>query len=697
MKSYQPKDVRVVGFFGHRGAGKTSAIEGMLFNAGVTTRLGNVDEGRLTLDADPDAAERHTTMHATAGWLDWGGVRVTVVDTPGDGNFWGTTARVIPVIDSAIVFISSTSGMEPMALRTIQELSNQRVPFAIVLSKLDKENADFAGTLAAIRGDLPHEAVPISLPIGQGGDFAGTISLLSQKAYLPAGDTTSEAPIPAELAETVKAARERMFDCVAAADDELAQRFLEAGTLTEEELIRGLQVDFLKCELIPVLAADPHRNIGMRVLLDFIAQACPSPLSRPPIKGFTSSKCDQPIERLPSVDGPLVARVFATHHDPFAGLLSYARVYSGKLVAAHDLWNSTRNAADRPSHIYIPQGDGKNGYEIKEARPGDIVALTKLKLTHTGDSLSSKDAPFCFVKPSEPDALLQYGISAGDQKSEERMAQLIQAMIEEDPSLTFRRDGESKESILGGLGQAHIEHVVDRLKRVGITVTLREPKIPYRETFRSPIRDVEGKHKKQTGGSGQFGVCNLHVEPLPRGSGIEFVDAVVGGAIPRNYIQSVEKGVREALKHGPISGCEVVDVRVTLYDGKYHRVDSSDIAFQLAAQKAIKAAYASRAARPLLLEPYVRVEISCPAGSVGDLMGDLNARRARVSDMTTEGKNGRVEALVPYSEMLKYANVLKSITSGRGSFSMRLDHYEEAPPDVQQKIASSYTAPVEKD
>jgi elongation factor G len=579
----------------------------------------------------------------------------------------------------------------------MQELSERGVPYCAFVTKLDKEGGEFSASVAEVKTESGRDAVALSIPIGAGADFKGVVSLISQKAYVPDGDKTKEVPVPADLEADVSAAREQLFDAVAAADDDLAEKYLEAGTLSEEELARGLKAAFVKGQLVPVLAGNPLANVGSRVLLDVMRAIFPSPLDRPVIKGHRDSTKAQPVERPPDPNAPLVARVFRTFYDPFAGMLTYVRIFSGKITPGADLYNSTESTADRPSHMYLPLGGVKGGVEIKEATVGDVVILTKLKSTGTGDTLTVKDDPTYLEPFDEPEALLNFGVSAADKKVEEKMAQFIGKLVEEDPSLRFARDAESKETLLGGLGQAHVDYVVERLKRQGIEIELREPKVPFRETLRTAVREIEGKQKKQTGGSGQYGVCYLNVEPLPRGSGVEFSDEIVGGAIPKNYIPSVEKGVRDALRRGPLSGNEVVDLKVSLYDGKYHRVDSSDMAFQIAGRKAIRAAFAHKNAKPVLLEPYMELEITCPAENVGDVMGDLNSRRARVSNMTTEGRRGRITATVPMMEILRYTNVLKSITSGRGSFTMRFSSYEEAPPDVQQSVTAAYTGGKEED
>lgn len=692
MKSYSPKDVRVVGFFGHRGTGKTSLVEGALYTAGVTTRIGSVEQKTLTLETDPDALERQMTMHANVGFCEWSGCRIGIIDTPGDGNFWGPTNRALQVVDAGVVAVSAADGLEPIGLRAIQSLSERNAPFSVFVTKLDKENTDFSSTVEELKGDLEQDAVALSLPIGKAADFKGVVSLVSQKAYLTEGGKTREADVPDDMKDEVDKAREMLFDGVAAADDELAEKYLEEGTLTEDELARGLRAAFVKGDLVPILAGNPNEALGVQVLLDLVKAIYPAPTDRPATKGYKTNKLEEPVERTPDPDGALAGQVFRTHYDPFAGMLSYVRVWSGKLAAGADVLNSTKGEPDRPSHMYLPQGGTKNGVEVKEATVGDLVAITKLKHTGTGDTLTTKDDPTCLPPFDEPEALLNYGISAGDQKAEEKMASAIQRIVDEDPALRFERDPESKETLLGGLGQAHIDYVVDKLKRAGIDIELREPKIPYRETFRAPIQNIEGKHKKQTGGAGQFGVCYVHFEPQPRGTGIEFEDQIVGGAIPRQYIPSVEKGVREGLSKGPISGNQMVDVKVVLYDGKYHPVDSKDVAFQAAGRKAVKAAYAHKNAKPVLLEPYMEVDILCPAEVVGDVMGDLNSRRARVNNMTTEGSRGYINALVPMAEMTKYTNVLKSITSGRGSFTMKFGRYQEAPAEIQQQVASSYQA-----
>jgi len=696
MKSYKPTDVRVVGLFGHRGSGKTSLVEAFLFNAGATPRMGSVDGHSQTLELDESAIERQVTMAANVGYAEWDGVRIGLVDSPGDGNFWGATNRALKIVDAGLVTVSATEGIEPVTSRVIADLGRRRVPFAVMLTKLDKDGVSFDAAVAELKGDFKKDLAVLAMPIGEGDAMRGVVSLLTRKAYFD-DPSAAGAEVPAEMAAAVDSAYEALLDAVAAADDELAERYLEEGTLSEDELSRGLKSAFLKGDLVPVLVAAPPKNLGARVALDVIKALFPAPTERPAFKGYTSADATETVERIPSADGPLVAQVFRTFYDPFAGMLTYARVWSGKLVAGHDVFNSTRREGDRPSHCYLPQGGTKNGVEVKEVQAGDLVVLTKLKSTHTGDTLSSKDEPTFFPSFDEPEALLHFGLSAKVQKEEDKLGSLVHKFLEEDPSLRFERDPSSGETLLGGLGQAHIDHVVDRLKRAGIEVELHEPKVPYKESLRGVIRNVEGKHKKQTGGSGQYAVCFIHVEPQPRGAGFSFVDEVVGGAIPRQYIASVEKGARDYLKRGPLSGNEVVDVKVTVYDGKYHKVDSSDMAFQAAGRKAMKAALTDPKARMVLLEPYMELDITCPAESVGDVMGDLNSRRARVNDMTTEGRRGKINASVPMNEILRYTNVLRSITHGRGTFSMHFERYEEAPPNIKEQVMKDYVAAKDED
>lgn len=696
MKSYKPEDVRVVGIFGHRGSGKTSLAEAFLFNAGVTKRLPSPAEGPLTLELDETALERQTTMAANVGFVEWNGTRIGLIDTPGDSNFWGSANRAISVVDAGVITVSAPDGVEPITLRAMHRLQRRRAPFAIVVTRLDKEVADYDAAVAEIKAELATDSVPIALPIGSGSEFRGVVSLLTQKAYVEVEDRTVEQDIPADMADQVALAREMLFDAVAAADDDLAEKYLEEGSLTEEELATGLRAAFCKGDLIPISCAAPSRNLGARTMLDVIATVFPSPRDRPAIKGYKNSSATDPVERVPDPDGPLVVQIFRTFNDPFAGTLSYGRVWSGTLHSGEVL-NTTHGTSDRPSHIYLPQGGTKGAVEIKQATPGDLVVLTKLKSTHTGDTLAYKDEPTFLPGFEEPEALLNFGLRAVEQKDEDKLSTYVHRLVAEDPSLRFERDEETKELLLGGLGQVHLDHVVERLKKAGISVELKEPKVPYRETIRVAVKGIEGKHKKQSGGHGQYGVCFINVEPLPRGSGVEFVDAIVGGAIPRNYIPSVERGIRDALHKGPLSGNEVVDLKITLYDGKYHRVDSSDMAFQVAGRKAIREVFNSPRAKPVLLEPYMELEIQCPAEDVGDVMGDLNSRRARVNNMTTEGKRGKISAAVPMNEILRYTNVLKSITSGRGSFHMHFDRYEEAPPNVQDQVTAAHVRPDEED
>lgn len=697
MKSYKPSDVRVVGIFGHRGSGKTSLVEGILYNAKATKRLGNVESGNLTLEIDQEALTRQTTMAANVGFAEWEGCRIGLIDTPGDGNFWGATNRALQVVDSAVIAVSAIEGVESITSRVAGLLQERAVPMALFVTKLDKEGADFEQTLEEIKSDLARNAVALSLPIGQGPAFKGVVSLLNEKAYIADGDRTREAEVPADMAREVTSAREMLIDGVAAADDELAEKYLEEGTLGPEDLSRGLRAAVLSGALVPVLAGAPASNVGTRVTLDLVQLVFPSPEDRPPLQAWKSSKMDEPVARPADPEGPPVVQIFRTYHDPFAGTLSFGRVWSGTIEGGHDLFNSRLDSMDRPSHLYVPMGGTKSGVEVHSAGPGDLIVLTKLKSTKTGDVLGAKDDPTYLPPFQEPEALLNFGIVPHEQKDEDKASAFIHKLCEEDPSLKFERDPETKEMLLGGLGQAHIDYVVARLKSAGINVELKEPTVPYRETIRLAVKGIEGKHKKQSGGHGQYGVCYINVDPLSRGSGVEFEDQIVGGAIPRQFIPSVEKGVRDALRRGPVSGNEVVDIRISLYDGKFHRVDSSDMAFQAAGRKAVRAIFTDPRGKPVLLEPYMELEITCPAESVGDVMGDLNSRRARVSNMMTESKRGKINASVPMNEILRYANVLRSITSGRGSFTMKFDRYEEAPPNVQQAVAASYKAADEED
>lgn len=697
MKSYKPSDVRVVGIFGHRGSGKTSLVEAFLYNAKATKRLGSVESGNQTLEIDQEAIERQITMAANVGFVEWEGVRIGLIDTPGDGNFWGSANRALHVVDNALVTVSAPDGIEPITMRVGQALSGANIPYAVIVTKLDKDGVDFDATVKEIKDDLNKEAVPLTIPIGSGEDFKGIVSLLSERAYLVDGDKVKAGDVPADLADMVAEAREELIDGVAAADDDLAEKYLEEGTLSAEDLAQGLSAAYASGELVPILAAVPvNSTVGTSVIMSVMKTVFPGPMTAT-VKGFASNEMTEPVEREADESAAPVVQVFRTYNDPFAGALSFARVWTGKVAPGTDLFNTRMSQNDRPSHIYLPMGGTKNGTDIKEAGPGDLIILTKLKTTRTGDTLSTKDTQFHIAPFDEPDALLNFGIVPKDQKDEDKASGFINKLCEEDPSLRFARDSETKEMLLGGLGQAHIDYVVARLKAAGINVDLKEPEVPYRETIRNPVMGVEGKHKKQSGGHGQYGVCFVNVEPVPRGSGIEFVDQIVGGSIPRQFIPSVEKGMLDSLKKGPISGNQIVDLRITLYDGKYHRVDSSDMAFQTAGRKAVKAVFGNPKAKPVLLEPYMELDIVCPAENLGDVMGDLNSRRARVNNMTPEGKRGKINASVPMNEILRYTNVLRSITSGRGSFTMKFDRYEEAPPNVQKEVSASYQAADEDD
>ncbi|HEX4276192.1 MAG TPA: elongation factor G [Bryobacteraceae bacterium] len=688
MKIYETKDIRNVGIAGHGHSGKTSVVAGLLFAAGATNRLTRTDEGNTVTDYDEEEIHRKLTISSSVAAIEWKKTKINIIDTPGFNMFVNDARATLVAADAAIFIIDAVSGVEPHTEKMWAIAEELELPRAIVINKLDRDRASFERALESIHARFGRAAVPIQLPLGSDKDFKGIIDLIRMKAmlYTPDGDGKSrEAEIPAEYADAAKLAHEELVEIVAEGKDNLMEEFFEKGTLPEEHIITGLDEEMREMRVFPIVCMSGPHNIGSDMLLDLMAEAFPSPVDRPPVKLTLNAA---PTERKYSDSGPAAAYVFKTTADPFAGRITYFKVLSGCIKNDANLQNAPKGTTERLAHIGVPFG--KTIVPVNELHAGDIGAVAKLRETLTGDTLTDKASPVAFapVKLTEPS--IAFAVEAKSRNDEDRMGNALHKLLEEDLSLRFYRDPQTKEFLIAGTGQQHVEIAVSRLKkRYAVDVTLKAPKIPYRETIRGNA-DVQGRHKKQTGGHGQFGDCWIRMEPLPRGAKFEFVNDIFGGSIPKNYIPAVEKGIIETAERGYLAGFPMVDFKVTVYDGSYHDVDSSELAFKLAARKAFRNAMTT--AKPALLEPVMNVEVHAPVEYAGDLMGDLNGRRGRISGMETQGTTQVIHAQVPMGEMLNYQNDLTSITQGRASFTMEFDHYDYVPQLQADKIIAAAKA-----
>ena len=688
MKTYETKDIRNVGIVGHGHCGKTSVVAGLLYAAGATARLTRVDEGNTVTDFDEEEINRKLTISTAIAATEWRKTKINLLDTPGFNMFINDARSALIAADAAIVVVDAVAGVEAQTEKMWKTAEEFGLPRAIVINKLDRDRASFERTMESIHERFGRSAVPIQLPLGTDKDFRGVIDLIRMKAYVYTVDGDGkgqETAIPAEYAEAAQKAHAELIEVVAEGKDELMEEFFEMGTLPEEHVISGVDEEMRELRIFPVLCMSGLHDIGSDWLLNLIVEAFPSPADRPPAKLSLNGK---EIERKAEDSQPAAAFVFKTTADPFAGRLTFFRVLSGCIKNDAHLIVAGKGTEERLAHIGAPQG--KNVVPVNELHAGDIGAVAKLKDTLTGDTLTEKSSQVQFapIKLAEPS--IAFAVEAKSRGDEDRMGNALHKLLEEDLSLRFYRDPQTKEFLVAGTGQQHVEIAVSRLKkRYGVDVTLKAPKIPYRETIRGTA-DVQGRHKKQTGGHGQFGDCWIRMEPLPRGGKFEFANAVFGGSIPKNYIPAVEKGIIETAERGFLAGFPMVDFKVTVYDGSYHDVDSSELAFKLAARKAFRAAM--QRAKPTLLEPVMNVEVQAPVEFAGDLMGDINGRRGRIAGMETQGGTQIIRASVPMAEMLSYQSDLTSMTQGRASFSMEFDHYDYVPQLQAEKIVAAAKA-----
>lgn len=688
MRIYEGQNIRNVALLGHGDSGKTQLVSALLYAAGMVNRLGKVDDGTSVTDYDEEEIQRQFSISAALAYAEWGKTKINLIDTPGYNIFLHETEGALVAADAALLTVHGVSGVEVQTEKTWQFCQKHHLPRALVVTQMDRDRASFERTLVGLREAFGRAVIPVQLPLGEEKSFRGVIDLVRMKAWTYEANGSGkgkESDIPAEFQEAAGKAHEALVEMVAEGKDELIEEFFEKGTIPVEDLVPGLRQAVANRRLYPVIIAAGLPNIGSNALLDFIVDYLPSPVERGEVEGL-EHEGGKPARRKIADDQPISAYVFKTVADPFAGRVSYFKVMSGVLKNEDHLTNFNRGTPERLSHISAMQG--KTQVPVAELRAGDLGAVAKLKDTLTGDTLGDKGAPIVYPKVMLAEPAISFAIEPKSRSDEDKLSTAVHRILEEDLLLRFSRDPQTKEFLLSGAGQQHVEVAVSKLKRrFNLEVTLKAPKIPYRETIRARA-EAQGKHKKQTGGHGQYGDCWIKMEPLPRGAGFEFVNDIFGGAIPRNFIPSVEKGIIEAASKGYLAGYPVADFRVILFDGSYHDVDSSDIAFKLAGSKGFKKCMEQ--AKPCLLEPIMNVEITVPENFSGDIMGNLNGRRGRIQGMEPKGGATVIRAQVPLAEMLTYASDLTSMTQGRGTYSMEFSHYDIVPQPIADKIVAAH-------
>ena len=687
MKVYDAASIRNVAVVGHGGSGKTQLVSALLLDAGMVNRLGKVDEGNTVTDYDEEEISRKHTLSASLAYAEWNKTKINLIDTPGFGNFFSDAKAALHVADGAVVVVDGVSGVEVQTEKAWAVCEELKLPRIVAVNRLDRDRASIDRALESLRETLGRTIVPIQLPIGDERNFTGIVDLVAMKAYTFANDASgkmTEAAVPTGMTAATNTAREALIEMVAEADESLMEKFFEAGTLTQDELVKGLATATREGKIVPLVCTSGLQNIGAQPLMDAILAYLPSPAERP----FTALANKEPVTKTADEKAPYAAFVWKTVADQFAGRITMFRVYQGCLKADSTVANATQGTQERLGHLIVMQG--KTPTNVPEIRAGDLGAVAKLKDTRTNDTLADKTAGITFQPITFPEPVLSYAIEPKSRGDEDKISTAMHRLEEEDSTIKYQRDPQTHELLLAGQGQMHIEVTVAKLKRrFGVEVNLKPPRIPYRETITARV-EAHGRHKKQTGGHGQFGDCKIKMEPLPRGSEFEFVDEIFGGAIPRGFIPAVEKGIQESRLRGYLAGYPVVDFRVTLFDGSYHDVDSNELSFKTAGWLAFKDGMAR--AKPTLLEPIMNVTIQAPSDHAGDLMGDLNGRRGRISGMEARGQSTVIKAQVPMAEMLTYEQHLTSVTGGRGSYHMEYSHYDEVPNHLQSKIVANAKA-----
>jgi elongation factor G len=678
--------IRNVVLLSHQGAGKTSLGESMLFTSGTIQRLGNVADGTTTSDYDPLEAERRMGINLSLLPLQWQGMKLNIIDTPGYADFIGEARSGLRVAEGAIIVVCAASGVEVGTEQMWSDTERGNLPRLIFVNKMDRDNADFFATLKGIQSKLSPRCLPVQLPIGSQKDFQGIVDLVTMKAYI--GADSQEAEIPSALREQAEASRERLVEAAVEIDDELINKYLGGEAINKEEIFAVIRKSTIAGKLVPVFAGSALKGMGARQILNGICSYLPSPEENGAIVAKNASTGNQE-EIKPDSESPLSILVFKTTADPYVGKLSYFRVYSGAVSSNSQVWNANKSSMERIGQLFTMLG--KNQQTVPQVTAGDVGAVARLSLTATGDTLCAREHSVILPGIEFPKANFSMAIQPQAKSDLDKMSTVLPRICEEDPSLETRREADTNEFIISGIGDNHLEITREKIRRkFGVEVKLDPPKIPYKETI-TVSANAEYKHKKQTGGHGQYGHVLLELEPLPRGGGFEFVKKIVGGAIPQNYIPSVEKGVNEAKQEGVLAGYPVVDVKVSLYDGSFHPVDSSDIAFKVAGAQALRKGLSQ--AQPVLIEPVMKLTITVPETYTGDITSDLNTKRGRVLGMNPGNGINVIEAQAPYAELVRYALNLRSLTQGRGSFVMGFDHYEEVPAHLSQKIIAEKKNP----
>ena len=696
MKFYDSKDLRNVAFAGQRGSGKTTLCEAMLFDAKMVTRLGSVDEGNSNFDFEPEEIKRTSTISAAVGYVEWSKCKINILDTPGASDFMYDTQMAMRVSDGAVIVVSGTDGVMVNTEKAWSFCDDLDLPRAIFVSKMDQERANFDTVLADIQENLNRKAVALQIPIGKEQDFKGVVDLLKGKALMfeEGGAKVVEADIPSEMSDSAESARVAFIEMIAESDDSLMEKYLEGEELSSDEINSGLKKAIAKGELIPVLCGSAKQNVGVQPLMDLIVDTFPSPLDG---SVFKARKGDEEIECKAVNEEEFGGFVYKTAGADI-GRLSMMRVITGNLKSDSNIFNSGKREKERFSQLYVLLG--KKRETVSNAAAGDLVAVAKLKSTDTGDTLTA-GGDMVFEKPEIPEPVTFHAIRPKSKSDEDRLGAKLNEIKAEDITLSVERDPDFGEMVLGGMGQIHVDTSVEKLKRMGVEVEMSLPKVPYRETITRKVDRTEGKHKKQSGGRGQYGICFIELEPmkgkeqaddgaevkeLSYGGYFQFVDKIFGGSIPQTYRPSVEKGILDRMAKGVIAGYPVMNIKVRLLDGKYHDVDSSDYAFQAAGSKGFQVAVAK--GNPVLLEPIYNMEVVCPEDCMGDIMGDINSKRGRVLGMEAVGKNQVIKAQIPLSEIQRYAADLDSMTQGRGSFTMSFSQYEQLPSNLAEKIVA---------
>ncbi|HXL02504.1 MAG TPA: elongation factor G [Candidatus Atribacteria bacterium] len=682
MNNFASKNIRNVGLFSHAGSGKTTLSEALLFNAGLLSRRGRVEEGNTVSDWQPEEIKRGISIDLSILPWEWKGCKVNLIDTPGYADFVGNVLGAVRAVDSGVVLLCATSGVEVGTEKVWQYLSQENLPVIFFVNRMDREGANFDEAVEELRKKISPRVTPLFIPVGKESNFTGVVDLLHFRAlYFGKEGKVEEGEIPEEMKEAVQNARENLVENIAETSDELLDLYLEGKEISPSQLEETLRIAIRERKIFPVLCGSGGENKGVDVLADFLVDFAPSPLERPPVRGINPLTKEEE-ERKCDENEPFFALVFKIISDPYVGKLALFRVFSGKISSDSRLYNASRGVEEKIGQLLFLRG--KNQEPVKEVGAGDIGVLAKIGEVYIGDTLADREHPIVFPPISYPEPTYMAAIRPLGKGDEEKISQALSRLMEEDPTFRLYRDPDTKEDIVYGMGDIHLDVLVEKMKRkFGVEVSLTIPQVPYKETIKKSTK-AEGKYKRQSGGRGQYGHAFIELEPLPRGQGFEFVDKIVGGVIPRNYIPAVEKGVQEAMQEGILAGYPVIDVRVTVFDGSYHPVDSSDMAFKIAGSMAFKKGAGE--AEPVLLEPIMNVEVIVPEEYMGDVIGDLNSRRGRILGMDPEDGYQKIKALVPMAELFRYSVDLRSITQGRGYFTMKFSHYEEVPAQIAETI-----------